>query len=80
VDILGPGHLIVLLLVALLLFGSQRLPEIGRSIGTGMREFRDAVGGHDHGDRDPAQVAASLTADTDGTQPAACEPRPDGEG
>jgi sec-independent protein translocase protein TatA len=80
VDLLGPGHLIVLLLVALVLFGSQRLPEIGRSIGSGMREFRDAVSGSDNGDRGPVQVAAALTGDTDETPPAACEPRRDGEG
>jgi sec-independent protein translocase protein TatA len=38
-----PLHLIVLLIVALLLFGAKRLPEIGRSLGTGMREFKDSV-------------------------------------
>ena len=35
----------MLLLVALLLFGAKRLPEIGRSLGTGMREFKDSVTG-----------------------------------
>ena len=38
-----PTHLIFLLLLALLLFGAKRLPEIGRSLGTGMREFKDSV-------------------------------------
>jgi sec-independent protein translocase protein TatA len=38
-----PVHLIFLLLLALLLFGAKRLPEIGRSLGTGMREFKDSV-------------------------------------
>jgi sec-independent protein translocase protein TatA len=38
-----PTHLIFLLLLALLLFGAKRLPEIGRSLGTGMREFKDTV-------------------------------------
>jgi sec-independent protein translocase protein TatA len=41
--LLTPTHLILLLLVALLLFGAKRLPEIGRSLGTGMREFKDSV-------------------------------------
>jgi len=35
----------LLLLLALLLFGAKRLPEIGRSLGTGMREFKDSVSG-----------------------------------
>jgi sec-independent protein translocase protein TatA len=37
--------LVILLLVALLLFGAKRLPEIGRSLGVGMREFKDSVTG-----------------------------------
>ncbi len=39
----SPTHLIALLLIALLLFGAKRLPEIGRSLGNGMREFKDSV-------------------------------------
>ena len=41
----SPTHIILLLLLALLLFGAKRLPEIGRSLGTGMREFKDSVTG-----------------------------------
>ncbi len=43
---IGAPEIILLLLVALLLFGAKRLPEIGRSLGTGMREFKDSVTGH----------------------------------
>jgi sec-independent protein translocase protein TatA len=39
----SPTHIILLLLIALLLFGAKRLPEIGRSLGSGMREFKDSV-------------------------------------
>jgi sec-independent protein translocase protein TatA len=42
---IGTGEIVLLLLVALLLFGAKRLPEIGRSLGTGMREFKDSVTG-----------------------------------
>lgn len=42
-----PTHIILILGIALLLFGGKRLPEIGRSLGSGMREFKDAVTGHD---------------------------------
>ena len=42
----GPWEIILLLLVALLLFGARRLPEIGKSLGQGMREFKDSVSGN----------------------------------
>jgi sec-independent protein translocase protein TatA len=41
----SPTHIVALLLIALLLFGARRLPEIGRSLGLGMREFKDSVTG-----------------------------------
>jgi sec-independent protein translocase protein TatA len=40
---IGPMEIILLLLVALLLFGAERLPEIGRSVGQGVREFKDSL-------------------------------------
>ena len=40
---LQPWHLIVILAVALLIFGPSRLPEIGKAIGNSIREFRDAT-------------------------------------
>lgn len=42
----SPWHIVLLLGIALLLFGGKRLPEIGRSLGSGMREFKDAVTGN----------------------------------
>ena len=41
----SPFHVALLLLVALLLFGAKRLPEIGRGLGSGMREFKDSITG-----------------------------------
>lgn len=41
-----PWHIILILLIALMLFGGRRLPEIGRSLGSGMREFKDSITGH----------------------------------
>ena len=64
---IGPTEIILLLLVALLLFGAKRLPEIGRSLGTGMREFKDSVTGN--GKPEPTQ----LSAGTDSTVPTARE-------
>jgi sec-independent protein translocase protein TatA len=55
----APWQLILLLVVALLLFGAKRLPEIGRSLGTGMREFKDSVTGKDD---EPAQLPPAQAA------------------
>jgi len=40
---IGPAELIPLILVVLLIFGPKRLPEMGRSLGRGMREFKDGI-------------------------------------
>jgi sec-independent protein translocase protein TatA len=42
---IGIAGLVVILIVALLVFGPRRLPEIGRSLGKGMREFKDSITG-----------------------------------
>jgi sec-independent protein translocase protein TatA len=53
----SPGKILLLLLVVLLVFGGKRLPEIGRSLGHGMREFKDSISGSS-GDQDtPDQPA-----------------------
>jgi sec-independent protein translocase protein TatA len=50
---IGVWEILILLLVALLVFGPKRLPEMGRSLGRGMREFKDSISGHgDDDDRD----------------------------
>src|ERR1700691_5630913 len=43
----NPVHLIFIVVILLLLFGAKRLPEIGRSLGSGMREFKQSVTGED---------------------------------
>jgi sec-independent protein translocase protein TatA len=45
---IGLPEIILLGLVALILFGPKRLPEMGRGLGKGMREFKESIGG-DHG-------------------------------
>ena len=47
-------EILILLLVVLLLFGPRRLPEMGRSLGKGMREFKDSIAGKDD---EPAHMA-----------------------
>jgi len=41
----NPLHIAVLLVVLLLVFGARRLPELGRSLGSGLREFKDGITG-----------------------------------
>jgi sec-independent protein translocase protein TatA len=41
----NPLHIALLVVLLLLVFGAKRLPEIGRSLGSGMREFKDSVSG-----------------------------------
>lgn len=47
-DILQPTHLLLILVVALLVLGPKRLPEVGRSLGKGIRDFRGALTGDDN--------------------------------
>jgi sec-independent protein translocase protein TatA len=56
-------ELVLILLVLLLVFGAKRLPEMGRSLGKGMREFKDSVSGLDD-DREPRHPPAELPAAT----------------
>jgi sec-independent protein translocase protein TatA len=51
---IGIAGLIVILIVALLVFGPKRLPEIGRSLGKGMREFKDSISGQEEKPELPA--------------------------
>ena len=53
--ILQPTHLIILLAVALIFLGPKRLPDAGRALGQGLREFKDSVG---HEARPPLPEAA----------------------
>jgi sec-independent protein translocase protein TatA len=43
----APGHLMIVLLVAVFVFGPRRIPELGRSLGSGIRGFKHALDGHD---------------------------------
>jgi sec-independent protein translocase protein TatA len=60
---LGPWEIVILVVVLLLVFGSKRLPEIGRSVGKGMREFKQSVTGKDEETQlEDAQDTPELTA------------------
>jgi sec-independent protein translocase protein TatA len=49
---IGPAELIVVLAIALIVLGPKKLPEVGRSIGNGMREFKESLSGDNRRDDD----------------------------
>jgi sec-independent protein translocase protein TatA len=82
---IGLPELLILLVIVLLIFGPKKLPEMGRSLGRGMREFKDSVTGkHDDDDKQleepgsaqaapvaPPTVTAATTADEEARAQAA---------
>jgi sec-independent protein translocase protein TatA len=65
----NPLHLMIILMVVLLVFGAKRLPEMGRSLGSGMRGFKEAISGELTTDEpavtDHSVVAAITQPETD---------------
>jgi sec-independent protein translocase protein TatA len=43
----GPLEIVIVLIIVLVIFGPKRLPDLGKSLGRGMREFKDSVTGSD---------------------------------
>jgi sec-independent protein translocase protein TatA len=66
---IGTTEIILLLLLALLLFGAKRLPEIGRSLGSGMKEFKDSVTGMGKHDDDTPELTPPTSVETTTTSP-----------
>jgi sec-independent protein translocase protein TatA len=65
-DILQPTHLLFVLVIALLVLGPKRLPEVGRSLGRGIRDFRTAISGEDQ--EHPDAIASHVPVES--TEPA----------
>ncbi|HEY3070323.1 MAG TPA: twin-arginine translocase TatA/TatE family subunit [Gaiellaceae bacterium] len=77
-----PGNIgwtgaVVIILVLLLVFGPKRLPEMGRSLGRGMREFKDSISGNDRDDDldQPQLTQPTATA----PNPPDAQPQPEGQ-
>ncbi len=58
----GPLEVAVVLIIVLIIFGPKRLPELGRSMGKGIREFRGSLGGEDDDDDDVEEKRRELEA------------------
>jgi len=56
---IGPLELGIVILIALLVFGPKRLPELGRSTGRGIREFRQSISGGSEETSEPADGSAA---------------------
>ncbi len=54
---IGLPEVLVVLVIALIVFGPKRLPELGRSVGKGIREFRASISGDDDDDESPSKPA-----------------------
>jgi sec-independent protein translocase protein TatA len=83
---IGLPEILILLVIVLLIFGPKKLPELGRSLGRGMREFKDSITGKDDDDDDkqleepgsaqaapvaPPTVTSATTADEEARAQAA---------
>ncbi|HEY5262451.1 MAG TPA: twin-arginine translocase TatA/TatE family subunit [Solirubrobacteraceae bacterium] len=68
----NPIHLMFLLVVLLLVFGAKRLPELGHSLGTGLRGFKEAIGGEGVS----SSFSAAQTEHTPVAEPIAATPAP----
>jgi sec-independent protein translocase protein TatA len=67
---IGPMELIIVLVVVLMIFGPKRLPQLGRSLGSGMREFKDSVTGKTKDDeRDQLEADARPHGEAEARQP-----------
>lgn len=67
---IGPLEIILVIVVLLVIFGPKRLPSLGRSLGTGMREFKDSITGDDKDDEERDATGRPALAQAQADTPA----------
>jgi sec-independent protein translocase protein TatA len=72
--LLQPTHIIFVIVIALLVFGPKRLPEMGRSIGHGIREFKDSMEGNGNDKDEHVREASADPAPSESPRVAALPP------
>ena len=69
---IGPMELMIVLVIALIVFGPKKLPELGRSLGDGFKQFKSSISGDDEGEHmGQAAQRARLEATTAPAEPTA---------
>jgi len=64
----NPVHLAILLVILLLVFGAKRLPEMGRSLGAGLRGFKESISGEHVAELEQTAQAAARSASEEGAE------------
>jgi sec-independent protein translocase protein TatA len=67
---IGPMEIAIVLIIALIILGPKRLPDAGRSLGRGMREFKDSISGSREEDEAVALPTTTTTAPAEAAGPA----------
>ena len=72
---IGPLELAIVAIIALVIFGPKRLPELGKSLGSGLREFKSSISGDDDDERPQIEngIEEAVTEDDEPTPVAAAK-------
>ncbi len=70
---LGPGEILLILVLALVIFGPSKLPEVGKAVGRAIQEFKTAVAGGGSDERPAPKGAGARPAGSDGESTGAAE-------
>ena len=73
----GPLEIAIILLIVLIIFGPKRLPDLGRSLGSGLRNFKDSITGKDEDEKRDELTAAKVDDPAEEREPEPAKARAD---